>query len=124
MGKGVEKMRKFHGGYSVGKGRYWNMRYGSLVEMKHEGVLPGGPDTTYYRIPIAALIFLVMALGGLYVIFLPLIINIYAMYLLGKRLFGGVLTQTRRSVSFGWRPTEAYLAGKGKKRENGEPKAE
>ncbi len=65
-----------------------------------------------------------MALGGLYVIFLPLIINIYAMYFLGKRLFGGVMTQARRSVSFGWRPTEAYLAGKGKKRENGDQKSE
>lgn len=117
-------MRKFYGGYSVGKGRYWNMKYGSLVEMKHEGVLPGGPDTMYYRIHIAALIFLVMVLGGLYVILLPLIINIYGIYLLGKRLFGGVLTQTRRSVAFGWRPTEAYLAGKGKKRGNGGQKTE
>jgi len=124
LGKGVKRMRKFQGGHSVGKGTYWNMKYGSLVEMKHEGVLPGGPNTTYYRIHIAAVIFVVMALGGLYVIFLPLIINAYAIYFLGKRMFGGVLTQARRSVSFGWRPTEAYLAGKGKKKENSEHKTE
>ena len=117
-------MRKFHGGHSVGKGTYWNTKYGGLVEMKHEGVLPGGPNTIYYRTHIITFFFRVITLGALYVILLPLIINAYGMYLLGKRMFGGILTQARRSVSFGWRPTEAYLAGKGKKKENSEPNIE
>jgi len=114
-------MRKFRGGHSVGKGTYWNTKYGGLVEMKSEGVLPGGPNTVYFRTHIAILFFLVITLGAFYVILLPLVINAYAVYLLGKRMLGGVLTQTRRSIYFGWRPTEAYLAGKGKKKEKSEP---
>jgi hypothetical protein len=50
---------------------------------------------------------------------LPLTIIATSLYLLGIRIFGGVLGQLRTSVSFGWRPTEAYLAGKNRKEKNG-----
>ena len=117
-------MKRFQGGQSVVKGTYWNLKYGGLVEMKDEGFLPGSYDTRYYRIPFVFIPFLALALGGLYVFFLPVIMISMAVYLLGKRIFGGVLSQARRSVSFGWRPTEAYLAGKKKKVENDDQPSE
>ena len=113
-------MKRYNGGDLVGKGIYWNLRIGSLAQMKEEGVLPGGRDATFYRIPFALLFFMVLFLGGFYVSLLPLIMVGLGFYMLGRRVFGGVLFQARRSVMFGWRPTEAYLAGKSKKKENGE----
>lgn len=117
-------MKRFQGGQSVARGTYWNLKFGGLVEMKEEGFLPGSYDTRYYRIPFILIPFLALALGGLYVICLPVLMITMAVYLLGMRIFGGVLTQARRSVSFGWRPTEAYLAGKKKKVENGDQPSE
>lgn len=117
-------MKKYKGGQSVVKGTYWNLKYGGLVEMKGEGVLPGGGNAMYYRIPFLFMPFLGLFLGGLYVIFLPVIMITTAVYLLGKRILGGVLSQARMSVSFGWRPTEAYLAGKNKKKEEGDNQTE
>lgn len=110
-------MRKFNGGDPVGRGTYWNLRYGNLVDVKKEGVLPGSAGATYYRIPFAVLFLMVLFLGALYVVALPLIVNVMGIYLLGRRILGGVLLQAKRSVSFGWRPTEAYLAGKKKKKD-------
>ncbi|HBX43853.1 MAG TPA: hypothetical protein DEH27_08780 [Deltaproteobacteria bacterium] len=117
-------MRRYEGGESAVRGTYWNLRYGGLVEMKQEGILPGGPHARYYRIPFVFIPFLALVLGGVYVIFLPVIMITMATYLLGKRMFGGILSQTRRSVSFGWRPTEAYLSGKNKKKETGDQTTE
>jgi hypothetical protein len=32
--------------------------------------------------------------------------------MVGVRVFGNLFLQIRKSVSFGWRPAEAYLSGK------------
>jgi len=117
-------MRRFTGGQSVANGTYWNLKYGGLAEIRDEGVLPGGCDTKYYRIPFVFIPFLALVLGGFYVIFLPIIMITMATYLLGKRIFGGILSQAGRSIYFGWRPTEAYLSGKNKKKEAGDTKTE
>lgn len=117
-------MRRFRGGQSVARGTYWNLKYGGLAEMRDEEILPGGCDAKYYRIPFVCIPFLALVLGGFYVIFLPIIMITMATYLLGKRIFGGILSQAGRSVYFGWRPTEAYLSGKNKKKETGDAKTE
>jgi hypothetical protein len=114
-------MRKFHGGHSVGKGTYWNSKYGSLVEMKREGVLPGGPNTVYYRIHIATLFFLVMTLGALYVILLPLIINAYAISLLGKRMLGGVLARPEGASLSAGDPRRRIWPGRARRRKTANP---
>ena len=113
-------MKRYGGGESVGKGTYWNPWTGRLVQLKGEGVLPGGREKAFYRVPFAVLFFLVLFLGGFYVVLLPLLMVGMGTYMLGRRVLGGLLFQARRSMMFGWRPTEAYLAGKGGKKENGE----
>ncbi len=52
-------------------------------------------------------------IGLAYVVSLPFVFA----YALGTAALNGLLGLAGRSVSFGWRPTEAYLAGKKKKKE-------
>lgn len=112
-------MLKFTGGQEVGLGAYRESRTGRLVEMKRAGILPGNRESTYNRIPFVFLFLYVIFSGGLYIVLLPVTIIVTSLYLLGVRIFGGLLGQLRTSVSFGWRPTEAYLAGKNRKEKNG-----
>jgi hypothetical protein len=51
--------------------------------------------------------------GLAYVVSLPFAFA----YAIGTAVLNGVLGLAGRSASFGWRPTEAYLAGKKKKKE-------
>lgn len=108
-------MLKYSGGHEVDMGTYWNARECRIVELKNGGILPGDGSRTYYRVPFGILFLIGIATGGLYVVLLPVIIISMSFYYLGKRVLGDVLVQVRRSVSFGWRPTEAYLAGRNKR---------
>ncbi len=54
--------------------------------------------------------------GLVYFISLPFIAIATVVALIGKKVLSGILSMARNLVSFGWRPTEAYLAGKKKKK--------
>ena len=64
---------------------------------------------------IAALL-LGPVVGLVYFISLPFIAIATVVALVGKKVMIGTLGVARNLASFGWRPTEAYLAGKKKKR--------
>lgn len=55
-------------------------------------------------------------LGLVYFICLPFIAIGTIITLMGRKILGGMMNQARNLVSFGWRPTEAYLGGKKKKK--------
>lgn len=57
-------------------------------------------------------------LGLAYVIALPFITIATIVSLLGREIVGAALGVVRNIVSFGWRPSEAYLAGKKKKKKD------
>lgn len=105
-------MARFIGGDRVFHGAYWNPGTGGLITVREEDVLPGDDRSVYYRVPFLLLFPLGVILGGLYVAALPLASIGTATAVLGKRLFGDLLSRAKSGVSFGWRPTEAYLAGK------------
>jgi hypothetical protein len=105
-------MTKYSGGDSVGAGMYWNLKSMNVVGLKTEGILPGGEELIYRRLPFFVLFLLMIALGGVYVLFLPVLIICTTIYMVGVRVFGSLFLQMRKSVSFGWRPAEAYLSGK------------
>jgi len=107
-------MTRYSGGESVGAGMYWNLRSMNVVGLKTAGVLPGGEELRYRRLPFVVLFVLMIALGGLYILFLPVMIICTMVYMVGVRVFGNLFLQIRKSMSFGWRPSEAYLSGKGK----------
>lgn len=55
-------------------------------------------------------------MGLLYVICLPFVAVATVVILIGRKALGGILGIVRSLVSFGWRPTEAYLGGKKEKK--------
>lgn len=52
--------------------------------------------------------------GLLYVLLLPFAWIVAALVIIAKQLVGGLLSTT--NTSFGWRPIEAYLAGRRQKK--------
>ncbi len=81
----------------------------------------GGTDSGsfYSRLPFGLAMPVGLIVGGIYIVVLPVILAATAVYVVGLKILGGFLNPVRKSVSFGWRPTEAYLAGKNKKEKKG-----
>ena len=103
------------GGHKVAAGTYWNMTNGSRVQMEQEGVLPGDQKTRYIKAPVAVMLMAAPVIGLVFAVFLPFIGIAMTLSLIGKKLVDGVASAAAGSMSFGWRPIEAYLAG-GRKR--------
>ncbi len=57
-------------------------------------------------------------IGLVYVICMPFMAIATIITLLAGQVMGGVLGLLRDLVSFGWRPSEAYLSGKKRKKRN------
>ncbi len=107
-------MLKHNAGDKVGKGTYWNFSTGERVDISAEGVLPGGREAVYYRLPATGIVALGPVLGLLYAAFLPFIGIAMLVKLVLQKIANAVTAPTQRAASFGWRPSESYLAGKKK----------
>ncbi len=109
-------MAKRVGGTLVKGGYYWNMRSWSVVDVPKEGgLLPGGAETRYLAVPWPLLLVLLPVMGGLFVVFLPLIGFALTIHALAARLAGGLRKSTgdlAATVHPGWTPGEAHLTGK------------
>ena len=110
------------GGHKVAAGTYWNMTNGSRVQMEQEGVLPGDQKTRYIKAPVAVMLMAAPVIGLVFAVFLPFIGIAMTLSLIGKKLVDGVASAAAGSMSFGWRPIEAYLAGRKQKKEAREKK--
>ncbi len=108
-------MIRHKGGHRAGKGTYWNFGTGERVDFAAEGVLPGDGNAVYYRLPSAGILFMGPVLGLLYAAFLPFIGIAMVLKLIVQKIGGATLGPVRSGASFGWRPSESYLAGKKKK---------
>jgi len=107
----------YRGGYKVGKGTYWNLSNGQRVDVEHDAVLGEGYDgSTFLRMSGGFMLLVGPFLGLLFVLCLPFIGIATIMSLMAKKLVHGLLGLIGKSLSFGWRPREAYLAGKKKRR--------
>lgn len=112
------------GGHTAQAGTYWNVVNGNRVDLEREGTLPGDGGTRYIKAPAAAILAAAPALGLIYAVFLPFIGIVMALTLIGKKLMNALSNVTAGSVSFGWRPVEAYLAGAKRKKEAREKKSD
>ena len=117
-------MLKERGGNQVGKGTYWNFTTGERIDISQEGVLPGDSKTTYFRLPATGILLLGPILGLLYAAFLPFIGIAMLVKVVMQKVAGGVFSSARTTASFGWRPSESYLAGKKKGENKTEKKSE
>ena len=111
------------GGHTVKAGTYWNLTNGSRVQMDQEGVLPGSGQTRYIKAPVAVMLMASPVIGLVFAVFLPFIGIAMTLSLIGKKLVDGVASAAAGSMSFGWRPIEAYLAGRKQKKEVREKKS-
>ncbi len=111
-------MLRYTGGSRVGKGTYWNLRKGLRVDVAQEEVLPGDSASSYLKMPIAVMLLSGPFIGLAYAILMPIIgIGTVAAIAIGG-LFKGMYNLAAKTISFGWRPSDAYLSGKKKKKQN------
>ncbi len=110
-------MFKHTGGQKVGSGTYWDIMTGLRVDIDQEGTLPGGNGAKYVKASSGLVLLSGPILGLAYIVFLPIMGIVTALSLLVQKALGGVFSLGRYIVSFGWRPSEAYLGGKNKKKD-------
>lgn len=112
----------YKAGTRAGKGTYWDLANGQRIDVEQEAILSGAESATYFRIPTGVMLIAGPVIGLFYVISLPFIgIATVAALAVGK-IVNGLLSLVGTSLSFEWRPMEAYLAGKKKKKDKKESK--
>jgi len=111
------------GGHTVAAGTYWNLANGNRVNMEQEGMLPGDGKTRYLKAPVAVMLMAAPAIGLVFAVFMPFIGIAMTLNLIGRKLVDGVASAAAGSMSFGWRPIEAYLAGRKRNKEAREKKS-
>ena len=113
------------GGEKVRKGNYWNFSTGERIHLEKGGILPGDASVTYLKFHPAMFLIVGPLLGLAYVIFLPVIGIAMVIWIIGGKVFGGVLQGIWKAAVFSWQPCEAYLAGrKGKVKKVGKSNEE
>jgi hypothetical protein len=110
-------MLTYKGGHKVGKGTYWDLTSGRRIDVVSEDVLAGGETATYVRMSSAVMLLSGPFIGLLYAILMPFIGIATAVTLAVSKVLGGLYNLVAKSISFGWQPKNAYLAGKKKKKE-------
>jgi len=109
-------------GTTVEKGTYWDLANGQRIDVEQDGILNGEASATYYRIPTGIMLIAGPVIGLFYVISLPFIAIGTVAALAAGKVVNGLLSLAGTSLSFEWRPKEAYLAGKKKKKDKKESK--
>jgi hypothetical protein len=104
------------GGTKVTYGFYWSMKAWDMAMVPAEGgLLPGGSDRSYTRIPTFLFLLMAPIMGALYVVFLPfagfVLVAGHALRAL-KTLALDAVMHVAVAVSPNWAPGEAYLAGR------------
>jgi hypothetical protein len=110
-------MLTYKEGNVVGKGTYWDLVSGRRVDVFSDAVLAGTGDATYIKIPSVVMLALSPFMGLLYAVLMPFIGIATVAVLAGRSVVDGLNTVAAKSISFGWRPGHAFLAGKKKKSE-------
>ncbi len=107
-------MLRYTAGSRVGEGTYWNFSTGERIDISNEGVLPGGKNTVYFRLPASGIIILGPIIGLLYAAFLPFIGIAMLVKVASQKAASMMFGSAKSGAAFGWRPSESYLAGKKK----------
>lgn len=115
-------MATYHGSTVVKSGYYWNPKGWAVSAIPKEGgILPGGSDTHYVRMPTLLVFAVIPLIGALFVFFLPFIGFALTIVAIARKLAGGVRKEAEGLASTmapGWQPGEAHFTGK--KAEGGE----
>jgi len=112
------------GGHKAAAGTYWNLKDGSRIDLAEEGVLPGNAHSTFIKASSMTVLLAGPVLGLLFAVFLPFIGIAMSIMLVAGKVVDSVASATAGSMSFGWRPVEAYLTGRKKRKEARAKKSE
>jgi hypothetical protein len=107
-------MLTYKGGDKVAEGTYWELSSGQRIDVANEAILSGGNSSTYLRISAGFMLLAGPIIGLLYVVLLPFIGIATVTAVAARKVVGGLFDLIGKSLSFGWRPRTAYLAGKKK----------
>ncbi len=107
-------MFMYKGGARVERGTYWDLSKGQRIDVANEATLIGDGSSTYLRISDGAMLLAGPVIGLLYVVLLPFIGIATVTAVAARKAFAGIFNLIGKSLSFGWRPSTAYLAGKKK----------
>ena len=102
----------YKGGHRAEPGTYWNTSTGERLEVEQARELPGSESTIYLRAKSGLVLLAGPILGLCFAVFLPFIGIVMAMGQVGRKVRESAVGHAVQSVSFGWRPIEAYLAGR------------
>jgi len=106
----------YTGGTKANYGFYWSASAWDMAMIPTEGgLLPGGTDRRYLRIPTFLFLLMAPIMGALYVVFLPFAGFALLLGHLGKavgRLATDAFMHIAVAVSPQWAPGEAYLAAR------------
>ena len=109
-------MARHIGGSPAESGYYWNLGKWSITPIERPGgFLPGGPRDRFLKVPTLAVLLLMPILGGLFVVFLPLIgfaLVGFALWKKAAAMIHGGAEGLASTMTPGWRPGEAHLTGK------------
>ncbi len=109
-------MARHIGGSPAQSGYYWSPTSWSITPIPRPGgFLPGGRSDRYLKVPTLAVLMLMPVLGGLFVVFLPVIGFALVAHALARKLaalVGGGAADLATTLTPGWRPGEAHLTGK------------
>lgn len=114
-------MLTYKTGEKVGKGTYWDLTSGRRVDVLREAVLSGGGTATYVRMSPGFVLLSGPVIGLVYAVLMPFIGIATVATLMAGRITEGLYNVAVKSISFGWRPRNAYLSGKKKKDDKDEP---
>lgn len=114
-------MFRHTGGQTVRQGFYWNATKWEIALIERQGgSLPGEANERYARVPVLAMLFVAPIMGALYVFFLPFIGVAMVLDFVARRIVRAVRAGAMNllaAVAPAWRPGEAYLAERDKKKD-------
>ena len=111
-------MLSYKTGQKVGKGTYWDLSNGRRIDVEQESVLGGDASSTYFRMPASLMLLAGPVIGLFYVVCLPFIGIATIVSLATGKVVSSGWSLIGKSLSFGWRPREAYLSGKKKSKKD------
>lgn len=121
-------MKRYYGGTEAKAGFYWNPKEWEVTVLSGKGgTLPGPADTRFYRVPMLGMLVLGPIMGAAFVLFLPFIGVAMLVYYGSRKVAertGSFVRGAATAMAPAWRPGEAYLAGKSRKRHGARKPAE
>ena len=117
-------MTTIEAGTQVKKGYYFNVKTWTLEAMANDGAaLPGTKGEKYFHVPLLLAFVVAPLMGAAFLMFLPFI-GFYLAFSAAlrpvTRLFSNSATELAATMSPGWAPGVAHLAGKAPEAKEGE----